>query len=78
MQPKDLEKAFRVLLYFILENKEIVDKFSLEKSKSYDYSQSKGNNAGSKKERLKLFFGALIIFTVLTSFITLVVITIIF
>lgn len=73
MQPKDFEKAFRVLLYYLLENKEIVDKFSLEKSKSYDYSQSKGNNAGSKKEKLKLFFGALIIFTVLTSFIALVV-----
>ena len=77
MQPKDLEKAFRVLLYYILENKEIVDKFSLEKSKSYDYSKSKGNNAGSKKERLKLFFGALIIFTVLTSFVTLLVMTIV-
>lgn len=78
MQPKDFEKAFRVLFYYLLENKEIVDKFSLKKSKSYDYSQSKGNNAGSKKEKLKLFFGALIIFTVLTSFIALVVITTMF
>ena len=78
MQPKDLEKPFRISLYYILENKENVDKTTLQKSRSYDYSQSIGNNAGSKKERLKLFFGALIIFTVLTSFITLVVITTLF
>lgn len=78
MQPKDLEKPLRIVLYYIFESKENVDKITLQKSKSYDYSQSKGNNAGSKKERLKLFFGALVIFTVVTSFITLLVLTVVF
>jgi len=78
MQPKDLEKPLRIVLYYIFESKENVDKITLQKSKYYDYSQSKGNNAGSIKERLKLFFGALVILTVVTSFITLLVLAFIF
>lgn len=77
MQPKDLEKSFRILRYIILENKETVGENTLQKSKIYDYTQSKGNNAENKKERLKLLFGSLIIFTVLTSFVTLLVMTIV-
>ncbi|MFH7017012.1 hypothetical protein [Flavobacterium sp. FlaQc-47] len=69
MYPKNLKESAPIMLSIILENKE--DNRAVRK---YDYYNN--YNRESKKENQQLIFGALIIFTLIASFLALLVMVI--
>jgi hypothetical protein len=73
MESKDLRKPFYVMLGISFENEENRPSLAEKRFKAYDHYKTKSNTPENKREALKLFFGSLLIFTVLTSFIALLI-----
>jgi hypothetical protein len=69
MYPKNLKESAPIMLSIILENKE--DNTSVRK-----YNYYNNYNRENKKQNLQLIFGSLIIFTLVSSFLALLVLVI--
>ncbi|WP_394772644.1 hypothetical protein [Flavobacterium sp.] len=69
MYPKNLKESAPIMLSIILENKE-----DNRSEKKYDYYNN--YNRENKKQNLQLIFGSLIIFTLVSSFLALLVMVI--
>lgn len=77
MKPEEIEKALPMSVYIVLGNREYDTNAAIRKVEPYDYYKLNGY-ARTKKEKIALIFGSLIILTVFTSFIALIVMTVLF